>query len=174
MSARLGRFLASRHANAAIEFALTVPVLLLIMAGIVEFGRAYQAYGAVNRLASRYALAWADCSDTPTGTCATELLTYVAPAAIKNFVPQLTNSVQLRMFEVTISGTSATVVYSSPTGAVLLANELTTAQTTIASGQTGVVVTVTYSHTLAFFQTIMAPFLGTSRTISYTIAQQKS
>ena len=144
------------------------------MAGIVEFGRAYQAYGAVNRLATRYAIAWADCSDTPTGTCATELLTYVSPIAIKNFVPQLTNAVTLRMFEVTMSGTGATVVYVSPTGATLSSSELAAAQATVASGQTGVIVTVTYTHTLAFFQAFMAPFLGASRTIGYTIAQQKS
>jgi hypothetical protein len=80
----------------------------------------------------------------------------------------------LRMMEVTMSGSSASVVYAYPTGATPTAAELAIGQAAIASGQTGVIVSVSYVHTLVFFQQIMQPFLGASRTISYTVAQLKS
>ena len=167
-------FLKSRRGNAAIEFAFTLPVILLLIGGIVEFGRAFQVYGAVNRLATRYAIAWADCSDSPTGTCNTELAMYTSPIAMQNLVPQLTNAITLRMIEVQMAGTTPTVLYASPVGATLNATELPIALSAIASGQTGVVVTVGYTHTLIFFQTLMAPILGATRTISYSVAQLKS
>ena len=52
------------------------PLMLMFMAGIVEFGRAFQVYSAVNRLATRYAVSWADCSDKTAGTCSSEMATY--------------------------------------------------------------------------------------------------
>ena len=168
------RFMGHRGANAAIEFALVLPVMLMFMAGIVEIGRAFQVYSSVDRLATRYAVAWADCSDTPTGTCQTEMASYTSSYAMKNMVPQLTNTITLRMLEVSIASGVATVIYATPAGATLTTAELATAQTAIANGQTGVVVTVNYTHTLVFFARLMAPFLGPSRSIVYTVAQLKS
>jgi Flp pilus assembly protein TadG len=170
----LRAFVGQGHATAAIEFAIVIPVLLSLMSGMVEFGRIFEVYAATNRLATRYAIAWADCSDYPTGTCLTELAMYTPVPAMQNIAPQLTNTVTLRMLEVSMSGSTATVIYATPTGATLTAAELATAQSVIASGQTGVVVTVSYVHTLIFFQQLMSPFLGTSRTITSTVAQLKS
>ena len=172
----LRAFFGQRRATAAIEFALTVPVMLALMSGIVEFGRVFEVYSSVNRLATRYAIAWADCSDYPSGTCSTEMALYASSFAIQNFASQLTSTTTLRMFEVQMSssGTTASIVYVYPVGATLTAAEMSTAQNAIAASQTGVVVTVSYTHTLVFFQTLMAPFLGNSRVITSTVAQLKS
>ena len=74
---RLLSFLKAEGATSAIEFAFVAPVMLLMAAGITEIGRYYAVYDAANRLADQYASAWADCSDVPTGTCATELSTFI-------------------------------------------------------------------------------------------------
>ena len=68
---RLRSFLGSRRGNAAIEFAIVAPVMLLLTGGIVEFGLVFKVYNSVNRLATQYASAWSDCSDFPAGTCGT-------------------------------------------------------------------------------------------------------
>ena len=73
---RFLNFLKAKGATSAIEFAFVAPVMLLMMAGITEIGRYYSVYDAANRLADQYASAWADCSDVPAGTCATELSTF--------------------------------------------------------------------------------------------------
>jgi hypothetical protein len=95
--------------------------------------------------------------------------------AVQNIVPQLTYAnLSLSMFEVSVSGGSVTTIYSAPAAATLSAAQQTAATTVIASGQTGVVVTVTYAHSLAFFGTVMTPWLGAYLTPSYTVAQLKS
>ena len=171
-------FLRTTRATAAMEFAIVLPVMLLFMSGIVEFGRYLQVYDGVNRLASRYALSWADCSDNPAGACQTELASYTSSFAMTNMAPQLRNPITLRMIEVSISGSTPTVIYASPTGATLTAAELATALSAINNGQTGVVVTVTYVHSLLFFAPLMTKYLGNyvgpTHPISYTIAQLKS
>ena len=151
-----------------------MPVLMLLIAGIVEFGTLFQVYASVNRLATQYAIAYADCSDNPNGTCNTELSFYTPMAAVQNIVPQLKNAVTLRMFEVTMQGTTPTVVYASPSNAALSATETATAKSALASGQVGVVVTVSYAQNVSIFPTLMAPFIGSSLQPSYTIAQLKS
>jgi hypothetical protein len=94
---------------------------------------------------------------------------------MRNIVPQLTNTINLRMMLVTRSGSTATVQngISTPTGATPTADELAIAQTVIPPNQNGVIVTVSYTHTLVFFQKLMAPLLGASRTFSFTIAQYR-
>ena len=47
---------------------------------------------------------------------------------MKNMVPQLTNTISLRMIELSMSGTTPTVIYATPTGATLTAAELAIAQ----------------------------------------------
>jgi Flp pilus assembly protein TadG len=175
MRRALRRFRQARRATAAVEFAIIIPIILSFMAGTVECGRAFQAYRAVNQLASRYASTWADCSDSPAGTCNTQLATYSSAAAIKNLVPQLTQAnIAVRMMQFQIVSGAASVTYATPAGATLTAGELAIAKTAVAAGQTGVVVTVTYTHDLIFFQSLMAPVLGASRTFTFTVAQDKS
>jgi Flp pilus assembly protein TadG len=165
------RWLRSDRATAALEFGLTVPTLLLFIGGIVEFGRAFQVYAVVNRLAAQYAIVWADCSDpSNTGVCSTEMTNYTAANAIANIAPQLVASrLTLQMFQVLMSGTTPTIVYAYPTGATL-----STAQATLSSGQSAVIVTASYSHTLVYFSALMTPFLGSHLTPAYTIVQLKS
>jgi Flp pilus assembly protein TadG len=169
------RFIAATKGAAAVEFVFIAPLAILIFAGVAEFGRIFQVYNATNRLASQYAIAWADCLDTPTGTCATELAEYWQPSSIANFAPQLNaKGLTLQMFEVQMSGTTPNVVYSYPSNASLTPAQAGFAETTFHSGQTGVIVTATYQHRLKFFSTLMTPFLGPYLTPSYTVLQLKS
>jgi Flp pilus assembly protein TadG len=175
MGNRLRSFFRSRHATAAVEFALIVPVFILMAAGITEFGRYFCVSDAANRLATQYANVWSDCSDVPAGTCNTELSTLTASATIQNFAPQLVASqASISMFQITMSGSAPTVVYSYPSGGSLSAAQTTAATSTFTNGQSGVIVTVGYTHTLAFFPELMSPFLGSLLNISYTVAQLKS
>jgi Flp pilus assembly protein TadG len=169
------RFRTSRDANAAVEFALISPIALLLLAGVVETGRLIEVYDATNRLANQYAIAWADCSDQPAGTCSTELNSYTSAYSIANFVPELTAAnVTLSMFEVTMSGSTPNVVYSYPSTATMSPAQIAAAQAAFSSGQIGVVVTASYSHSLIFFSKEMSPLLGASLTPTYTTAQLKS
>jgi Flp pilus assembly protein TadG len=169
------RFWRSERAAAASEFALILPLIVLMFAAIVEFGSIFQVYAATNRVATQFAIAWADCSDSPAGTCQSELNTYSSSFTIANIAPQLTaTSLTLTMFEVTMAGTTPTVVYSYPSSATLTAAQTAAAQATFASGQTGVVVTASYVHTLQFFSFFMTPFLGANLNPTYTVVQIKS
>lgn len=178
MFGRLRSFGTAREGTSAIEFALVVPVLLVFMGGIVEMGRAYQTYVSVNRLATQYATAWADCSDVVVGTtCGTELLLYTTAAAEQNIAPQLqpVSGISLRMMQQTVSPTGVrTTDYAYPVGATPTAAELAIAGNAFTSGQTGVIVTASYTYTPMFFAAIMKPIIGSSKVFSYTVAQLKS
>jgi Flp pilus assembly protein TadG len=174
MYRRIRSFPQSQSGTAAIEFAFIVPILLLMMAGVVEIGRLYQVYNATNRLASQYAIVYADCSDRPVGTCSTELSALGSTSAISNIVPQLqTSLLSISIFQVSMSGTTPTVVYSYPSGATMTASQVTAAQGVLSNGQAGIVVTATYNHTLQFFQALMTPYLASVLTASYTAVQLK-
>jgi Flp pilus assembly protein TadG len=167
-------FARSGEGTAAVEFAFILPVLLLLFAGVVEIGRLFQVYDATNRLATQYAIVFADCSNVPAGACSTELAALGSTSAIANIVPQLqTSLLSLNIFQVSMSGTTPTVVYSFPAGATLTAGQTLAAQGVLANGQSGVVVTATYSHSLQFFQTLMSPYLGSVLSPSYTAVQLK-
>jgi Flp pilus assembly protein TadG len=175
MLGRLRKFSASKRAAAAVEFALIVPVVVFLFGAIVEYGRIFRVYAATNRLATQFAIAWADCSDSPAGTCKTELNAYSASYTIANIAPQLTPaSLTLTMFQIQMSGTTPTIVYSYPAAATLTAAQTTLAQANFASGQTGVIVYASYAHSLDFFNTLLTPLLGSYLTPSYTVAQLKS
>jgi Flp pilus assembly protein TadG len=168
-------FIRSQSGVAAVEFALIAPVLILLMAGSFEIGRALQSVQAVNKLASQYAIAWADCTDEPAGTCNTELSQYTNANAIANLAPQLSNTVTLQMFQVTMSGTTPTVVYSYPTGGTLTSTQIAAAQSVLqTSGQSGVIVTVSYTYKIAIFSGVLANLVPTTIPMTYTIAQLKA
>jgi Flp pilus assembly protein TadG len=168
----LVRIRASRSGTAAIEFAIILPIVVFLFAGVVEFGRMFQVYNATNRLATQYAIAWADCSDDPAGTCQTELGTYTSSSTIANIAPQLNPAqLTLQMFWVTMSGTTPTIVYAYPATATLTTAQTTLAQATFASGASGVIVTASYAHTLNFFGNLITPLLGSYLNPSYSVAQ---
>lgn len=172
---RLAAFFRADRGTAAIEFAIVVPVLILLVGGIAEIGRAFQIYNNVNRLAAQYAIAWSDCTDVPAGACSTELLTYSSSATIKNIVPALKPaSLALGMFQVQMNGTTPAVVYAYPVGTTLTSAEIAAAQSTLKAGQSGIVVTASYSHQLEYFKSAMEPILGNPVTMTYTVVQLKS
>jgi Flp pilus assembly protein TadG len=174
MRQRLSRFIHSSSATAAIEFAFIVPIMVTMMAGVVECGRLFQVYNATNRIATQLAIVYADCTDTPVGTCGTEANSYMTSQFVANIVPQLTvSALSLQVFQVSMTGTTPTVVYAAPTGSTLSASQISAAQGALASGQSGVVVTATYTHTLQFFQTLMNAYLSSALTPSYTVVQLK-
>jgi Flp pilus assembly protein TadG len=174
MHERLRKFARSRSGTAAIEFAFICPILVMMIAAVVEIGRLYQVYNATNRLATQYAIVYSDCSDLPSGTCNTELSALGAANSVSNIVPQLQSSLlSLTIFQVSMSGTTPTVVYSYPAGATLTTGQVMAAQGVLSDGQSGVVVTATYNHTLQFFQTLMTPYLASVLTASYTAVQLK-
>ncbi len=171
----LAPFRRSERGTAAIEFAIVVPVLILLFGGIVEIGRAFHVYNNVNRLAAQYAIAWSDCSDVPAGTCSTELQSYSSANTIRNIVPAIKPaSLTLLMFQVQMTGVVPTVVYAHPTGATLNAVELNAAQSTFKAGQSGIIVTARYTHQLEYFSAVMTPILQDALTLTYTVAQLKS
>lgn len=63
MTGRIGGLFRANAGTAAIEFAFIVPIMLMLFAGVVEIGRAFQVYNAVDRLATQYAITWSDCSE---------------------------------------------------------------------------------------------------------------
>lgn len=172
---RPAAFIRSTRGNAAVEFALVVPVMLLIGAGIVEFGLAFHVYNQTNRLATQYALVWSDCQDSGLN-CQTEMNTYATAAAKTNIAPQLNPSgITLRMYQVRMVGIVPTPLFVSPVGSTPSVEEMAEAVKTIPNGQTGVIVTATYGHALMFFPAIMGTTLaGSKLTPSYTVVQLKT
>jgi Flp pilus assembly protein TadG len=170
----MNRFRHDNRGIASIEFALLASTLLLLAAGTVELSRCLQMYRAINRLTTQYAIAWADCTDTPAGTCRTELANYVTSGAIANIAPELTTAlVSIRMFQVTMSGSTPTVTYSFPNGSALSTTERAMAVNLLADTQAGVIVTGSYTHTVTFFPKVMNAALAPYLSPSFTVAQMK-
>jgi Flp pilus assembly protein TadG len=175
MSWRGYEYFRSKRGSALIEFAFLAPALILLIGGIVEFGRIFYAYKAVNRLATQYAVSWADCYDSPAGTCLTEISLYTSSYSLQNLAPLLnTANVSIEMIQVSMNGTTPSVTYAYPSGSTLTTSQTSLAQLTFKSGQSGVIVTVTYTHTLVYFLKIMKSFLGSYLTPSCTALQLKS
>jgi Flp pilus assembly protein TadG len=169
------RFLRSARGIAAVEFAIIAPIVIIIMGGLYEVGCAFQSLTAVNELASQYAISWADCSDNPVGTCNTEMSLYTPVAAIDNVAPQLAaagGTVTVQMFQVTMSGTTPTVTY--PSGSTLSAAQILAAQTAFTSGQTGVIVTVSYTYKLVLFPNLLSGIIPATFPMTFTVAQLKA
>lgn len=188
MKKLLKRWVHDHQAVAALEFALISPVLLLLIAGVVEFGRAFQVYEAVNQLTSQYAIAFADCNDYG-DPCSTELATYTNANAVKNIFPQLVYSnLSLQVFQVLMNtSTPYAVSVTYPSGGTLTSAQTTAVQTALtAAAQSalayennqpsicGVIVTASYTHSLAYFPTLMTPLLGSYLTPSSTVVQLKT
>ena len=171
--ARVG-FGASRSGSAAVEFAFIAPVLILLGAGVFELTRAFQARGAIDKLASQYAITYADCVDSPAGACNTELSSFDAAASLKNLEPLLVHPITLQMFQVVMNNSTPQVTYAYPSGGSLTSAQSTAASNVLTSGQTGVVVTVSYTYTLDIFPGVLNGIVPSSIPMSYTVAQLKA
>jgi Flp pilus assembly protein TadG len=169
------KFLRSGAGIASVEFALLVPVMITMAGGAFELGRAFQAYNAANRLATQFAFTWSDCSDSPAGTCLTELSSYTSSSTLANVAPQLiTSKINLRMFQVTVAGNNANIVYAYPAGQTLTPAETTAATSTLTNGQAGVVVSISYVHQLVAFTNVMSSILAPNYTMTFTVVQVKA
>jgi Flp pilus assembly protein TadG len=167
------RFLRARSGVAAVEFAFVIPILILLAAGIAEIGRAMVFYNSVNQLAAQYASAWADCQETAS-SCSMELGYYTSTYSIQNIAPNLSvANLTLKMADVTMTGTTPTVVYCYPS-TTLTAVETTAAQANFSSGQTGVIVYVSYTYSLAYFPSYMSSAMANALTATYTVTQIKN
>jgi Flp pilus assembly protein TadG len=170
------RLTRDRRASAGIEFVVCGFAISLLAGGVFELGSLMVANAQLNRLAMQYANSYADCSDATSGACQTELNLYVSSTALEYMAPQLTPAdVSLTMAQVKMNGSTPSIDYIYPTGGSLTAAQTTalTAATSVGTGQTGVVVTVTYPYRLLIFSTLMAPIIGSSWTLTYTVAQLK-
>ena len=168
-------FRRAHSGNAAIEFALIVPIMIIVIATVVEFGIIFHVYNQTNRLATHYAMAWSDCSDYPVKNCEIELSNYTTSSAIKNTVPQLdVPNLTLQMFQVKRAGATVATTYAFPAGSNPNASQAAAAQSLLPDGQVGVIVTVTYQHTLKFFPNVVTTYLSALLAPSYTVVQLKS
>jgi Flp pilus assembly protein TadG len=165
---------ASRAGSSAVEFALLAPILLVMMGGAWEIGRIIQCMSTANKIASQYAIVWADCTDQPSGACQTEMAMYDSSYTTQNIAPQLANKATLQMFQVAMVGTTPTVTYAYPSGQALSAAQTTAAQNMLTSGQNGVIVTVTYTYSLSLFSGILSGIVPSSIPINYTVVQLKA
>lgn len=78
------------------------------------------------------------------------------------------------MFQVTVAGNNVNVVYAYPTGQALTSAEQTAATSTLTNGQSGVVVSISYVHSLIVFATLMSSIIGPSFTMAFTVVQVKA
>jgi len=79
----------------------------------------------------------------------------------------------LTMFQVTMVGTNPSVVYASPSSATPSSAQISAVQAILTSGQSGIIVTTTYTHTLQYFQSLMTTALSSYLTASFTAVQLK-
>ena len=169
------RLLGSDRGSAAVEFSIIAPVLILLMAGAFEIGRALQSVQTVNKLASQFAIAWADCTDEPVTACQAEMVQYTNSATIANLAPQLSNPVTLQMYQITSTSGAPTVQYTYPVGTVPTAAQISAAQQVLTSpGQSGVIVTVSYTYQMAIFTGLLSKVIPSTIPMSYTVVQMKA
>jgi Flp pilus assembly protein TadG len=169
----LRRFSRDDHAIAAIEFAIIVPVVIALFATMLEFGLYYRSLDAVNKLASQYAIAWADCSDDT--SCGSEATAFSSSTLATNLTQGLAPaSYSVRMFKVSVSGTTITADVKIPSTATVDTNERTAILNKIASGQEGVIVTVSYTHSAQFFASTANTFFSPYFNIKARVVQLKN
>ena len=107
----MNRFLRSTDGQQIAEFAVIVPLLVTLMLGIFEFGRAYQVYSAL----SSAAIAGAKAASLPTcATCGNQYLTpnQIAAQAVAPILE--TNHIQLAAISPGTCGNPGDVVTSVP------------------------------------------------------------
>ena len=126
----------------------------------------YFAEAGLENVGQPVSIHWQDGDVDPDG--------FISKFTLFDSLPQLQSSLlSLTIFQVSMSGTTPNVVYAYPSGATLSAGQIAAAQGVLTDGQSGVVVTATYNHSLQFFPTLMTSFLGSVLTPSFTAVQLK-
>ena len=85
-SARLFKFTGCRKGSVAVEFALIIPVALMILIGIVEVGRAMWVRASLQFVAeegARYMMVHQNASDADLSAFALEKLVGIDPASVE-------------------------------------------------------------------------------------------
>jgi len=78
------------------------------------------------------------------------------------------------MFQVTVNQGNVNVTYASPSGATPTSAEQAAATSALNNGQTGVIVSISYVHSLLAFSALMSPIIGSSYTMTFTVVQVKA
>jgi len=130
-----------RRAQTIVEFALILPVFMLLVAGVIEFGRAFFAYGQLQQA--------------------------VQEGARYGAVLHKTNAeITARVQQIAPGGASDTICPSSCTGTLPVCTTSPTNNASVGTCARGNVVNVSASHT----QTLLIPFLPFSSMNLYATA----
>lgn len=146
-----------------------MPVLILLMGATYELAGGIEANSQLNIMVGQVALSWGDCSDSPAGTCQTEMNQYIA--ARSNIAPVLnTSQLTLNLWQVNNSFGTINVVYGT-TAITPAARDLALAQ--IPGGQSGVVAIGSYTYQARAFVVVTQPFIGSGIVLSQQAVARK-
>ncbi len=153
---KIGRLLRDQRGVAAVEFSFLLPIILLLLAGAFEVGRAVQIRRAVEMLATQAALVLADCPDQTGAACSSEA------AQISQAATHLAPLMQAERFvmssgEFRRNGSAITAVRLS---GLALSDVEAIVLDRFRDGQHGVVVKARYRHEPLVFGAIATGFLG--------------
>ena len=166
----LRRFRRQQRASVAIEFAFLVPILILLMGGTYELAGGIEANSQLNTMVGQVALSWGDCSDSPAGTCRTEMNQYIS--ALSNIAPALDSTkLTLSLWQVSVSFGTVNMVYGTT---ALTANARAIALAQIPDGQSGVVIIGNYTFNARAFTLVTQPFIGSGIVLSQTAVARKA
>ncbi len=170
LKALAARFARQERASIVIEFAILVPVLILLMGATYELAGGIEANSQLNTMVGQVALSWGDCNDAPSGTCQTEMNQYIA--ARTNIAPVLnTSQLTLDLWQVTNAFGTVNVVYGTR-AITAAARNLALAQ--IPDGQSGVIAIGSYTYQARAFVVVTQPFIGSGIVLSQQAVARKS
>ncbi|OQW52236.1 TadE/TadG family type IV pilus assembly protein [Candidatus Raskinella chloraquaticus] len=163
------RFTRQERGSIAVEFAILVPVLILLMGATYELAGGIEANSQLNIMVGQVALSWGDCSDSPAGDCQAEMNQYIA--ARTNIAPALnTSQLTLNLWQVNNSYGTVNVVYGT-TAITAAATNLALAQ--IPEGQSGVIAIGSYNYQARAFTVVTQPFIGSGIVFSQHAVARK-
>lgn len=114
-----GRTAARESGAAAVELALVLPILLVLVFGIVDFGRAYNAKISLTQAAREGARVRALGGDTAATTSRVQLAAGFLPAASVSVTPGPTCPANPSPTDVATVTATTTFTYATPIGALV-------------------------------------------------------
>jgi Flp pilus assembly pilin Flp len=158
------RFGTDARGVAAVEFTFVLPLILLLLAGSFEVGRAVQVNRAVHMLSAQIALVAADCVSPTAGACAAEPATIAAAAS--HLTPVL-DSARLNVTSAQFTRNGG-LINALHLNGLTIADFSATALTRFRDGQTGIVVRVSYRHAPLIFPSLADSFMGSALSFEVT------